>query len=455
MSIRFRILQWNCQSVNSKKAELEYRALSYDIILLSETWLNIQNPSFKIKGFDTIRQDRLIGRGGGVAILIRKDIKYASIPLQHNCSNALEACAIKVEWEGYPLIFVSIYKPPDTFISVVEWSKFISQFQHEFFIGGDINAHHTSWGNTYNCANGLLLYDAYTRSNATLLNNGSHIYRPHWKNSSTAIDLTLVSPKIYIQCNWKIVDENWSSDHRPICVELSGNIVYTTKFKNSLRHHSVKTDWDKVDDNFLRNEPLMRDLIQNVYMDTQTRYTTFLSTIISCVRKETPGKGLDKNAINNSNNNKKTPNNGDSIKVTSWWNDQCDRLIRLRRAAYLKFQQFSTRDNFITYIRIKAKVKIELRKAKKEYFKEFCCTLNRTTNLSYVWKKVKALANGLSRRENSNEYNEDAKNAVLHMIDDLCPPWVETCPPDLEDLPKDELFELPFSSEEFDSVGFR
>ncbi|KAK9659686.1 hypothetical protein QE152_g41642, partial [Popillia japonica] len=47
-------------------------------MLLSETWLRPGNK-LSIINYFTYRADRLTGRGGGVAVLIKKDIRHSPI----------------------------------------------------------------------------------------------------------------------------------------------------------------------------------------------------------------------------------------------------------------------------------------------------------------------------------------------------------------------------------------
>lgn len=77
MSIK--IMFWNCRSVRNKFIELFnfLRKENVDICLLSETWLKSSNK-FYHPNYDCIRVDREHTVGGGVAILIKKKIKYRS-----------------------------------------------------------------------------------------------------------------------------------------------------------------------------------------------------------------------------------------------------------------------------------------------------------------------------------------------------------------------------------------
>ena len=63
---------WNCQGIRSKRKELELylNENSIDVIALNETFLN-KKITFKIHGYDTIRNDRSTGLRGGVAFLAK------------------------------------------------------------------------------------------------------------------------------------------------------------------------------------------------------------------------------------------------------------------------------------------------------------------------------------------------------------------------------------------------
>ena len=72
---KFKILQWNCRSIKNKIHNLRNIVDEYDIILLSETWLN-QHSYINIPNYHIIRRDRIAGQHGGVAIFIKKNIPF-------------------------------------------------------------------------------------------------------------------------------------------------------------------------------------------------------------------------------------------------------------------------------------------------------------------------------------------------------------------------------------------
>ena len=66
------ILFWNCQGIRPKRKELKLylKENVIDVIALNETFLS-KKHNFKTSGYDTSRNDRSTGLGGGVAFLVK------------------------------------------------------------------------------------------------------------------------------------------------------------------------------------------------------------------------------------------------------------------------------------------------------------------------------------------------------------------------------------------------
>lgn len=62
----------------------------------------------------------------------------------------------------------------------------------------------------------------------------------------------------------------------------------------------------------------------------------------------------------------------------------------------------------------------------------FCESLSRTSNLKYVWQKVRAMSNKFHRKETANSYNVEEAVCVESQINELNPPWCAERPPSLE-----------------------
>ena len=76
-----KVLQWNTRGIQNKMYELAHRANNYDILLISETMLNL-TKTVRMKGFDVVRSDRLYAEGGGVAVFVRSNFSYSILEVE-------------------------------------------------------------------------------------------------------------------------------------------------------------------------------------------------------------------------------------------------------------------------------------------------------------------------------------------------------------------------------------
>ena len=109
------ILFWNCQGIRPKRKELELyiKENVIDVIALNETFLS-KKHTFKIPGYDTIRNDRSTGQGGGVAFLVKHGLvvnnEYRNDDFNIITNN--EALAIELELSNNQnLTLATIYCP--------------------------------------------------------------------------------------------------------------------------------------------------------------------------------------------------------------------------------------------------------------------------------------------------------------------------------------------------------
>jgi len=88
-----------------------------DILCLSETWLssNILDTFLIFPGYQLIREDRVARRGGGVAILLRNEIRSERLNLRDNANGPLETLWLSLTWPGGRPTTVGVaYRPPDS-----------------------------------------------------------------------------------------------------------------------------------------------------------------------------------------------------------------------------------------------------------------------------------------------------------------------------------------------------
>ena len=209
-----KILQWNSRSINNKLDELKSIANKYDIILISETWLNPEK-TIKLPNYNIIRKDRLFKCNnqddhGGVCIFIKKNLQYKDCSNVFKIQEKIEITAVTIQLEqNEKLVICSIYRPPNCITNATEWKNFFDQaskFKYAI-IGGDFNTHHTQWGSYKICTSGQSLSDTLLGSDFTICNDGSTtcIRKSNERITQSAIDLTIVSSNLYLNTKWTII----------------------------------------------------------------------------------------------------------------------------------------------------------------------------------------------------------------------------------------------------------
>ena len=111
------------------------------IACICETWFSYhKDPSFS--NYVIYRVDRLNGKGGGLLILVHKDVSHESFPLTLYQNNKMEVQAIKFFLENSELYLPSCYCPDPSDTISNELNYYISQLGRKKLICGDFNLKH-------------------------------------------------------------------------------------------------------------------------------------------------------------------------------------------------------------------------------------------------------------------------------------------------------------------------
>lgn len=101
----------NIRSLFPKVAELKDKLIDcgFDVLAMCETWLHcgINNSDIKVDGYSLVRRDR-VGRGGGVGIYIRNEIKFNVIHTGHE----IEQLWVMLHCDNLRFVFGVVYRPP-------------------------------------------------------------------------------------------------------------------------------------------------------------------------------------------------------------------------------------------------------------------------------------------------------------------------------------------------------
>lgn len=117
------------------------------VVGITESWLhsNVYDSEFTPPGFIAIRNDRAHGIGGGVALLIRSDIRFSVLPSPPE----IESLWCKIYLNNQCIVVSVIYRPPGSSLDVLHA---ISDFMCDINIAssrlicmGDFNAPDIDW----------------------------------------------------------------------------------------------------------------------------------------------------------------------------------------------------------------------------------------------------------------------------------------------------------------------
>lgn len=443
------IVQWNAQSILHHQHIFHKFILDNNIhiAIICETWLK-PHHKFKINNYNTVRIDSG-NTHNGVAILIHNSISYSSI--KTFCDDSLQNAAIRIKYaNAKELTIVSFYSPNNCNppFSHIKFNNFIQSLPNPIFIAGDFNATHSAWGCLNSNRRGKDILDCINSNNLVLLNDGqmttvgSHI----WK--ANALDLTIVSPGIAMECDWSVHDDPLGSYHFPVLTKiLITSNIYNTLLPDSIpipyRYNSNKIDWTIYSTNvdlLLLNYVLHRQLPIDSYI-------SFIEVLKSAFLK----------SCSQYHKSPKQPHKCNSTPYKTkrnplpWWNIKCSTAVSESKIAYLKFKQDPTEQNYIEFKKLQAKKKLIIKQEKRASWERLCNSFNRTTPMTVIWN--------LMRKFNNTQSSGFSKNSdhfwVLDFLKKYTPDTVE---PDLHytlpldyDCPQNPLLK-PFTPTELNSA---
>ena len=145
----FSILHINARSLNKNFDSLELllaqlHQFPFSIIGISETWLHSTSPPvFNLDNYQLLRSDRKHGKGGGVAMYTRSNLKNKLRPDLH-IEGSEDLFIEMLNDKGKNVIVGVIYRPPnhnlDNFLSKLdEFLSIIAQENKEVYLMGDYN----------------------------------------------------------------------------------------------------------------------------------------------------------------------------------------------------------------------------------------------------------------------------------------------------------------------------
>lgn len=365
------ILQWNAHGLKAHYAFFHKYIFSLenlpDIICIQETFLK-PNKTFSLAGYSVIRRDRTSAPCGGVVTLVHKSISYDELI----CPGNFEAIGVQINSSEGLIDIYNVHIPPD---SPQDISLLDKLFTDRSVVCGDFNAHHILWGSSKTDDRGAALERVLMESNHTILNDGHGTYIINNEKTSP-LDLTFVHKQFALNADWVVENDELGSDHFPVLTTINFSPIKETPAQKSLNTRRANWEFYKLHAAVYFTDINFDESIENVHQNV-------LNAITSSIEKATPDESI---------RTRKPP------KVP-YWDKTCEdahmsKVKSKRRAARTKLLS-----DHIKYKHNKAICQRVIRKRQTQYWRNFCTNLNRTSNLSKVWKIAKGMSGGLNSKQ--------------------------------------------------------
>lgn len=367
------LIQWNLNGFYSKIIDLKLLVnnLKPSIICLQETNLKTNHNATvnNYQGYFKERQTNPNRASGGVAILVKNNIKSSPIPI----NSELEVIATRIQLH-HEITICNIYLPDSIIFSYQQITNIIKQLPSPYILVGDFNSRNTNWGCNHTDPRGKIIEKIIDDENITLLNNGTFTRHNSSKGTFSAIDLSLASPSISPYLSWEVKTDYFNSDHWPILIKIHHRNSLQTPYntnKWNLRNPNWTLYSDIIDKTMSENQILNNELNKD---DIDTIVKQFTSIIT-----EAAHKSIGKTIIHP----KKTP--------VPWWSKDCNNAIKNYKKALNRYKKTKTIPDHINLKKAKALSRRIIKHQKAESWKKLINDLTPNTPIKEAWKKIRLI----------------------------------------------------------------
>ena len=353
------IIQWNCRGLRPNFTDFRLLCDKYNPIVccLQETFLS--SDDYVIRGFSSyhlVIRDVGDRPCGGVSVLVRDSIPHSECTL----NTTLQARAVTIS-TSKTITVCSLYLPPSENLNIVLLNQLVDQLPTPFIICGDFNGHSITWGCESNNSRGRKIDDFITTHDSLcLLNDGSFTYLHPASGTFTAIDLSLCSPTIFTDVNFRVASDSYGSDHFPIILEIGVSLPDPLP-----RWNFRRADW--VHFIQLCREKLTLDTVE-MYEEPIVVFTDMLCNIA----KETIPRSVTK----------------PKKRCNPWFNKDCKDALKERQRALHKFEKNINAENLSNFRIARAKARRICRASKRESFHKYVSRITPRTTMTSVWDMV-------------------------------------------------------------------
>ena len=357
------ILQWNCRSIKANFEEL-------NLLVNEQKTVAVCLQEIFLKDFDkfTLKYHCCYFKhcsdydkaSGGVAIIVNNSVPHRPI----NLVTTLQAVAVNISFNK-TITLCSIYLPPSLPIDVKKLDHVLDQLPKPFILMGDFNSHHTLWGCSDTNDKGRIIEDFITGHDLVLLNDKSSTYLHPATGSYSSLDLSICSPEISPDFNWKVCNDLHGSDHFPIQISEVGSSLQ----QHPQRWKLHKANWEQF------RVHCEQSIHPNAYENSENPAKLFTSLLYSAAEKSIP----------RTSTNPKHPNK-------PWFNDDCKKVIAERESVLRQFNLRPTQENLSKFKIARAKARQTIKQSKRASWRQYVSRLNSRSSVKKTWDMIRKIS---------------------------------------------------------------
>ena len=252
VSDTLRVVQWNARWISTNIKYLRQFLDEYTphVISIQSLGVNFYNLP-KLNGYFYPPVTNIPENKNGklhTALYMRDDTQYVPIlsPIPKESIDAYGS-AITLKLNNLSDINIaSVYYPKGPNNTTQKWLDEIDIDKKLWLITGDFNCHSPYWDKHSNHCSNTEFEGKIITSNLVILNDGRITRVPDIKNHKpSALDLTLVSPKLADLCTWDVCEDTLGSDHYPLIIDINDYEENLEEEDLIPRFNYKKADWEK------------------------------------------------------------------------------------------------------------------------------------------------------------------------------------------------------------------
>ena len=414
-TLELSIFYQNIRGTKSKTDDIRNSVLgnNYDLICLSETWLNddIHSSELFDDRYCVYRRDRCSrfkerfgkGYGGGVLVAVRKDIIVETRPGWHTSVEDIWLCLkFKKFFLNICLVYLPSYIPEDLFCTFIDNTESIllqTNITHSTLLLGDFNLPNISWSNnnsfSFDSSGGDSKYrhfcDFVTRNNLLQCNNLIN-------HNGKILDLVLLN-SLNGNIGGVSVDgapplSRPDAHHPPF--EFTLHYTNNTTLKENIsemKYQFRKTNFDNCS-----SDLVMVDWSQYSDLSCEDYVRQMYEHIWSAIDSHTPKS-----------------KRGASTYPT-WFSTGLKNALKEKEKFRARFKKFGNPRDYDTFSLLRNRAKSLLKTGFRKYISSIECGLS--TNIKAFWRYAKSLraTNDIPKQMIYNDITEDDGLGIANLF---------------------------------------